>query len=75
MIIVTEKSKLADSNIESADLERLKELQSKLNSLLKSGAFAQFSMDCNICGKKEKVMVKANSSLTFLNKIFSKVIK
>ena len=74
MIIVTEKSDLFLVDCESSDLERLKSFQSKLRGLLESGAFAQFSTNCVIQGKEQKVLVKAASAVGSFEKLLNRVI-
>lgn len=74
MIIITEKSNLSSLQCDKVDFNRLKDIQDKLIKLLQSGASAQFSLDCNISGKKSIISVRASSSLGFFEKLFNKVI-
>jgi hypothetical protein len=74
MIIITERSDVDSLECDLPTTERLKSLQQKLIGLMEAGACSQFSLECGVSGKTQKVAVRSSGSLGFFEKIFKKVV-
>ena len=74
MIFVTELSDVDSLDCDDSTRGKLRDLQQKLTALMDAGACSQFSLDCILKGKKQKVAVRSLESLGFFEKFFNKVV-
>lgn len=74
MIFVTELSDINSLDCDASTTERVRDLQQKLIGLMEAGACSQFSLECVVSGKTQKVAVRSSRSLGFFEKIFNMVV-